>query len=339
MESRASSYVIILLVAGATGCGSATGRLGPGGAGGSAGTGGSAGASGSAGAGGSAGASGAGPACDGEVNWPMPNAAGSGLPNPASYDTSKPGVVVDQVTGLMWQREVPGSSYDWHGAQTYCAGLTLAGHHDWRLPSEIELLSLVDFAKTDPAIDSALPGTPSSGSWSSTTLSSRSSDAWIVYFGDGRTTARVKNDSGPLRCVRCGSSPSPTAHERFTVTAGTVKDNRTGLTWEQAASNGSWSAGDSYCKQLTPAGGGWRMPSIKELATLFDYTNASDKPSLDPVAFPDAGWRWYWSSTSDVGSAAYFWTFNFGGGDPLASGGEARSEHFGNANNYTRCVR
>src|SRR5215471_9261180 len=42
--------------------------------------------------------------------WPMPNPPSTGLPNPASYDTSVSGVVHDRVTGLDWQSVVDPSS-------------------------------------------------------------------------------------------------------------------------------------------------------------------------------------------------------------------------------------
>src|SRR5436190_8651121 len=40
------------------------------------------------------------------AGWPMPNPPSAGLPNPASYDTSRDGIVTDKVTGLIWQRRV-----------------------------------------------------------------------------------------------------------------------------------------------------------------------------------------------------------------------------------------
>ena len=35
------------------------------------------------------------------ARWPMPNPTTAGLPNPQSYDTTTPGVVVDNVTDCM----------------------------------------------------------------------------------------------------------------------------------------------------------------------------------------------------------------------------------------------
>lgn len=134
------------------------------------------------------------------AGWPMPNPASAGLPNPSSYDTSTPGVVVDNVTHLMWQRDVPSSSYTWADAKAYCAALSLAGHQDWRLPTSIELVSLVDFTRSNPAIDvAAFPSTPSARFWTSSPVAGLANNAWNVRFDDGYSYYGV---SEPLR-VRC----------------------------------------------------------------------------------------------------------------------------------------
>jgi hypothetical protein len=134
----------------------------------------------------------------------MPNPASAGLPNPASYDTSTPGVVVDKVTGLMWQRDVPASSYTWADAKSYCAGLSLAGHLDWRLPTSIELVSLVDFTRSSPAIDvTAFPNTPSAYFRSSSPVAGDADFAWVVDFYDGRSSSNDGVDYAyRVRCVR-----------------------------------------------------------------------------------------------------------------------------------------
>src|SRR6185295_7572041 len=47
----------------------------------------------------------------------------------------------------------PGDIATWCGALAYCEGLTLAGHDDWRLPNVMELVSLVDYGRSQPAIE------------------------------------------------------------------------------------------------------------------------------------------------------------------------------------------
>jgi len=141
----------------------------------------------------------------------MPNPAGStdptshaALPNPASYDTSTTGVVVDRVTGLTWQRDVPSHTYTWADARAHCPSVDLAGHRDWRLPTEIDLYSLVDFTVASGArIDaSAFPSTPANWFWSSTPVAGGSSDAWGVNFDLGYSYNSGVGDTYNVRCVR-----------------------------------------------------------------------------------------------------------------------------------------
>jgi hypothetical protein len=137
------------------------------------------------------------------AGWPMPNPPGSGLPNPSTYDTSTPGVVVDKVTGLIWQHPIDATTYQWDDAKAHCAGLALAGGK-WRLPTRIELVSLVDYTRQSPAIDvTAFPGTPSAGFWSSSPSTDSPNAAWGVDFTDGQSGGKVLKQSPVLvRCVR-----------------------------------------------------------------------------------------------------------------------------------------
>jgi hypothetical protein len=109
--------------------------------------------------------------------------------------------------------------------------------------------------------------------------------------------------------------PSPGRTEapagRYTIPGdGTVLDTATMLTWQQAANLTGmvWANAGPYCAGLTgPAGGGWRLPTVKELTTLLDYTRPGS-PFIDPVAFPGVpaqsskgAVNGFWSSTSLVG--------------------------------------
>jgi hypothetical protein len=114
--------------------------------------------------------------------WPMPNPPSTGLPNPQSYTASADGLVLDNVTGLTWQASVAGPPLAWSDALAYCGTLTLAGG-GWRLPSRIELLSLVDYTQV-PTIDAKnFPGTPMGAFWSGSLLAGNASYAWTVNFG------------------------------------------------------------------------------------------------------------------------------------------------------------
>jgi hypothetical protein len=141
------------------------------------------------------------------AEWPMPNDQAdvtAGAPNLESYTDNKDGTVTDNLTGLMWQQTVPTGTYTWAQAVAYCPTLNLAGHSDWRLPSRIELVSIVDFGVTSgPRINSTyFPSTPADWFWSSSPLAGSSSLAWLVYFYNGNTNYLDVSDAHSVRCVR-----------------------------------------------------------------------------------------------------------------------------------------
>jgi hypothetical protein len=144
--------------------------------------------------------------------WPMPNDAtdvAQGAPNPTRYTDNGDGAVSDNVTGLMWQKTVPATlpppSQIWNDAVATCRGLRLAGFDNWRLPSAIELLSIVDYEKAKPAIDQAVfPNTPTYPFWTSSTTPSAGATYWVVLFDDGRTIPQgaFTQMYSYARCVR-----------------------------------------------------------------------------------------------------------------------------------------
>jgi hypothetical protein len=153
----------------------------------------------------------------------MPNPATESPPAPnlTNYTDNHDGTVTDNVTGLMWESPAPdggvvavgtwGPASDSQTAQHYCATLALAGHNDWRLPSSIELVSLLDpTAPSGPLINTTyFPNTGKQGFWSATITNSINSPAgprlWWVDFTNGNVLAEVGSSSTilmPVRCVR-----------------------------------------------------------------------------------------------------------------------------------------
>jgi hypothetical protein len=101
---------------------------------------------------------------------------------------------------------------------------------------------------------------------------------------------------------------------RYTTTGGTVFDTKTKLTWQQTAPAGAyaWAPAKTYCQTLSLAGTGWRLPTRKELQTIFDYSQSN--PSIDPTAFPATTVASFWSSSPLAGSPAYAWFVSFSNG-------------------------
>ncbi len=81
----------------------------------------------------------------------------------------------------------------------------LCGASDWRLPSEQELTSLVNFARKDPAIDvNYFPNTRSWGYWSSLPdhgLDISDPFAWTIFFNIGAPSSSLRSESQHVRLV------------------------------------------------------------------------------------------------------------------------------------------
>ena len=65
-------------------------------------------------------------------------------------------MVFDEVTGLEWI-DLNSSEYsdysDWEGAKYICGLVKIEDYDDWRLPTRVELLSIVDYGNRNPSSD------------------------------------------------------------------------------------------------------------------------------------------------------------------------------------------
>jgi len=110
--------------------------------------------------------------------------------------------VLDQSTGLTWQHQVPAERFTWAAAKKYAAVLDLAGG-GWRLPTVRELSGLVDYDRSDPAIDlAAFPDTPSERFWTASPDAGGAGNAWYVSFKHGYVYDYGVDFIGRVRCVR-----------------------------------------------------------------------------------------------------------------------------------------
>ncbi|ASK91845.1 MULTISPECIES: Lcl C-terminal domain-containing protein [Xanthomonas] len=111
--------------------------------------------------------------------------------------------VIDATTGLEWSAQPVARNVSHQDAAIACAGLQLGGHHDWRLPTRQELLSLVDLTRHAPAIDTdAFPNFPSQWFWTSDLCAWSPASAWGVYFGSGDVYDLPRDGGGFALAVR-----------------------------------------------------------------------------------------------------------------------------------------
>ena len=166
--------------------------------------------------------------------------------NPMSFTDNGNDTVTDNNTGLMWQKQDDGNTYNWFQAsgtyeatynpssQDVCGSLILGGYSDWRLPTKKELMSIVnyDIPYPGPTIDTTyFPSTKSTDYWSSTTYNSYPSLSWVVAFSYSAVGNDYRNEGDYVRCVRGGQYPTQSLVDNGN---GTVTDNATSLTWQQA---------------------------------------------------------------------------------------------------------
>jgi Protein of unknown function (DUF1566) len=116
--------------------------------------------------------------------------------------------------------------------------------------------------------------------------------------------------------VQMGQSAAPPG--RYVINAGTVVDKRTKLTWEQmpASTPLALTGAQAYCAVLTLGGLAWRLPTLKELATLVDVSVAPPGPTLDSTAFPTASATFTWSATPSVDTPGNTWGLDFSTATP-----------------------
>jgi hypothetical protein len=119
---------------------------------------------------------------------------------------------------------------------------------------------------------------------------------------------------------------------QYSIVNGTVKDNRTGLTWQQAVDWNTYtlSAAQTYCQNLSLDGTSWRLPTCKELLTLIDPVQ-DPAPAIDPTAFPGTPPENFWTSVTYINDGSRNWLVDFNQGYSISAPATQPSR--------VRCVR
>ena len=235
--------------------------------------------------------------------------------NNPSYTDNGDGTVTDNVTGLMWQKDM-GSKTAFEDAFTKAEESELAGYADWRVPTIKELYSLIQFTgrvKGAKAITLFIDtdyfvqplGNDRLGereidaqTWSATEYVGRTMrrDATVfgVNFVDGRIKGypkyhpRTKQPNKMyFRFVR--GNPDYGKNSFTDNGDGTVTDRATGLMWQKADSGKGvdWKQALAFAENLQLGGySDWRLPNAKELHSIVDYTRSpqtTDSAAIDSV--------------------------------------------------------
>lgn len=227
--------------------------------------------------------------------------------------------VTDNNTGLMWQQIPSSAGYSWQEAADYCNNLELAGYDDWRMPSLKELFSISDFSQGWPYIDTdyfqLASGTVTKDEqfWSSNyyhvgTTHNGAASAFGVNHVTGHIKAYPAEAGGPfgnyIRAVR-GTGYGNNSY--LDNGDGTITDTATGLMWMQDDTGQAVNWEDALLAAASSNLAGysdWRLPSVKELQGIVDYSGAF--PAVDSLftctqIINEAGnvdYGYYWTSTS-----------------------------------------
>jgi len=259
--------------------------------------------------------------------------------NAPSYTDNGNGIIMDNITGLMWQSQGDGTVRTWGQANAYCSGLALGGYTGWRLPTDFELMTIVNYGAYFPAINRTFfPIVSDSLYWSSTTCAVDSAYAWYVDFFSGQiitytATADKLYSSYNVMCVKGNQFASVLVDNGN----GTITDSTISLMWQKQddGTTKSWDQALSYCEGLSLAGfTDWRLPNVKELRSIIDTTTYS--PAINQTYFPNTKNDYYWSSSDPLYGLNYSktetWSVRFDVGYPDYIISKT-------ANHYVRCTR
>jgi len=263
------------------------------------------------------------------------------------YVDNNDGTIFDTVTGLMWEKDM-GEKLVWATAMATASDATTGGYTDWRMPTLKQLYSLIRYSGhcdgdksitkfidvsyfNQPLGNTSVPygreidaQTWSSDAYNGSIMNSDTPATFGVNFVDGRVKCYPRREGKYRRLVR--GNPAYAVNQFYKNHDGTVSDQATGLMWMQHDSGMSlnWIEALAFCENIGVASyDDWRLPTIKELNSIVDYSKGQGYPAINTTVFditmvPDLDnntwWPYFWSSTTILdgtqpGDLAVYQTF------------------------------
>ena len=171
------------------------------------------------------------------------------------------------------------------------------------------------------------------------------SDGIVSNARSGATPDRARCVRGNGTGEGFGDHAVAPPNQYSELSADEVRDNYTGLIWERdgdASGLVDWQGAVSYCESLSLGGNdGWRLPSVRELATLVDEAEVA--PSINETMFPNTHYgsrsdNWYWASHAARNNDSAHWALNFDDGfTGFNAGADGQWNHWDLS--YAKCVR
>jgi len=267
-----------------------------------------------------------------------------------NYTTDSNGNVKDNLTGIVWDDNgtVVGTKYGYNDlinntyktiCDYYMSGLQNPPPNTiWRGPTRKEMLELLDYNGTNPAIDSIFNNYDSEY-WTATTDGSKSFNIDFGLIKSEITNIPVNSTYDPnINNVHCidDTNIKPIKDANFTIKGiadinRTVIDYNTMLEWQDnnISDDMNWTRALNYCHDLNLSENGidWRVPNVRELLSIVD-DNATN-PSIDGNFTQTANGD-YWTSTGKITDYAYKVSF---------SNGDMNAGDFISVLKKVRCVR
>jgi len=238
------------------------------------------------------------------------------------------GVMRDTKTGLDWYAG-PDKNTSWDDAKQWTASLRIDGG-GWRLPTRTELKGLYQKGAGSRNMTSLLE-TTGWWVWSGETGvnvgvggGGGAVDAgWALDFDDGREILDARGKSNNKRgfAVRPTTKSATAAIDPALVSSkivspdgrfeklesGVMRDTKTGLDWYAGPDkNTGWDDAKGWVANLMVDGGGWRMPTLEELKSL--YQKGAGPRNMTSL-LKTTGW-WVWSGETGSGhQQASFYSF------------------------------